>query len=125
LTLAAHDIENWRSIVDQRANAMYARAVYALGAAWAALFLASFLALAAEPAGDGFTRGLNRLASFMTWQGVAFGLAMLSALVTSRLAEGPRNFKLIGYGPLVVSGVLLAMLVALIAFRVLVLPAFS
>jgi len=104
---------------------MYARAVYALGAAWAALFLASFVALLTEPSGDGFTRGLNRLASFMTWQGAAFGLAMLSALVTSRRAGGPRNFKLIGYGPLVVSVVLLGMLVAIIAFRVLVQPAFS
>jgi hypothetical protein len=104
---------------------MQARAVYALGAAWAALFLASFIVVqTTEPTGEGFARGLNRLASFMTWQGVAFGLAVISAFVTSR-AGGPRNFKLIGYGPLVVSVVLLAMLVAIIAFRVLVQPAFS
>jgi hypothetical protein len=104
---------------------MYARAVYALGAAWAALFLASFIIWqATDPTGDGFARGLNRLASFMTWQGVAFGLAVVSAFVTSRGA-GSRNFKLIGYGPLVASVLLLGMLVAIIAFRVLVQPAFG
>jgi hypothetical protein len=48
-----------------------------------------------------------------------------SALVTSRRADGPPNFKLIGYGPLVISGVLLALLVVIIWFRVVVQPRFG
>jgi hypothetical protein len=106
---------------------MQTRVIRTVAALWAALFLASFLALlVTEPAGDGFTRGLNRLASFMTWQGVAFLPAIVCAFLAYRSAGGdaPQS-KLLGYGPLAASVILIALLIAIIAFRVLVQPALA
>jgi hypothetical protein len=101
--------------------------IYVLGAVWLALFGASFVLLQlAEPAGDGFTRGLNRLASFMTWQISAFVVAIAAAFVTrTAAARGVERIKLVGYAPLAASLFLVASLVAIIAFRVYVEPHFS
>ena len=81
---------------------MHAKIVWAVAAVWLVLFLASFVVLqVTPPTGDGFTRGLNRIASFMTWQGAAFGLAMVGALLTYRFGgAGGKYGKLVGYVPL-------------------------
>ena len=108
-------------------GSMQAKIVLGLAAAWLLLFLASFVVLQmTPPAGDGFTRGLNRIASFLTWQGAAFALAMVSGLVTYRFGgAGGKYGRLIGYLPLILSAFLIGTLVALIAFRVFVQPHFS
>lgn len=106
---------------------MQFQAVRVLAGLWLALFLASFAVLfLTEPTGDGFTRGLNRLASFMTWQGIAMAPAVLAALLTYRAAgSGDPHSKRIGYAPLTISVLLIALLVAMIAYRVLVAPMFE
>jgi hypothetical protein len=103
---------------------MQAGAVRALAALWLLLFVTSFVAFfVIEPTGDGFTRGLNRLASFLTWQGAAFAPAVICAFLTYRFGDGAQRYgKLIGYGPLAVSVSLVGLLIAIIAFRVLVQP---
>lgn len=104
---------------------MQSLAVRALAALWLALFIASFVVLfTAEPtgAGDSFMRGLDRLASFLTWQGVAFAPAVVAAFLTYS-AGGVGGNKLLGYGPLAVSVMVIGLLIAMIAFRVLVQPA--
>jgi hypothetical protein len=106
---------------------MHAKIVWAVAAVWLVLFLASFVVLQmTPPTGDGVTRGLNRIASFMTWQGAAFGLAMVGALLTYRFGGTSGKYgKLVGYVPLSLSVFLIGTLVAIIAFRVLVAPLFS
>ena len=65
--------------------------VYVLGAVWLTLFGASFVVLQlTDAAGDGLTRSLNRLASFMTWQISAFVVAIAAALV-ARCGRGARG----------------------------------
>lgn len=98
-------------------------AVRAFAALWLALFVASFIvALTTEPTGDSFTRGLNRLASFMTWQAAAFASAVVGAFLTYSARDAAGRSKLLGYGPLVVSVALVGLLIAIIAFRVLLQP---
>ena len=100
------------------------QAVRALAGLWLVVFLVSFAVLIlTEPTGDGFTRGLNRLASFMTWQGVAFAPAVVAAYLTYRAAgKAEPHSKPLGYGPLATSVLLIALLIGIIAFRVLVQP---
>ena len=101
--------------------------VYALAGVWLLVFVASFFVLLlVEPTGEGLSRGLNRMSSFMTWQGAALVVAMATALVTRlAAARGAQNIKLAGYFPLAASVFVLAALVALVAFQVLVRPVFS
>lgn len=45
---------------------------------WILIFAASFaLPFVLEPTGDGFTRGLNRIAALFLWQGIAFAIAVV------------------------------------------------
>jgi hypothetical protein len=106
---------------------MSALAVRVLAALWLATFAASFVALQiTEPAGEGFTRGLNRVAAFLTWQGGALVVAIACALVTRAAAPSLREkIRFLGYGPLVASLVILVAVVGIIAFRVLVQPNFA
>jgi hypothetical protein len=105
---------------------MQAKIAWAVAAAWLVLFVTSFLVLQlTEPTGDGSTRGLNRIVSFMTWQGAAFALAIAGALFTYRFGSAGKHGKLVGYVPLACSVFLIGMLVAIIAFRVLVQPQFT
>jgi hypothetical protein len=101
--------------------------VYALAAVWAVLMVVSLvLSVGAEAEGDGFTRGLNRIASFLTWQAAAFVVAIVAAALTYAAAQrGVERIKLAGYFPLAASVFIVGALVAMIAFRVLVLPAFA
>lgn len=50
--------------------------ILVLLALWAGAMLLSGLALTAEPTGDGFTRGLNRITGFLGWQVAGAVLAM-------------------------------------------------
>jgi hypothetical protein len=100
------------------------KVVHVLAAVWLVLFIFSFAVfLTTAPTGDSFTRGLNRITSFLTWQGAAFVIAMVAALATRQgVGAGGKYFKMIGYAPLVVSVFLVAMLVAIIAYTVLIAP---
>jgi hypothetical protein len=107
--------------------AYFRQIIYVLGGLWLVLFGLSFILLqTSEPAGDGFARGLSRLASFMSWQTGAFVVAIAGAVVTRYAAQrGVERIKLVGYVPLAASLFLVASLVAIIAFRVYVQPHFS
>ena len=102
-----------------------AKLVPLLAALWLVLFLCSFVVfLVIQPTGDSFARGLNRMSAFLTWQGAAFVVAMLAAVATRLLGiKAGKNAKLLGYAPLAVNAVLIAMLVAIIAYTVLLRPA--
>lgn len=100
--------------------------VRALAAVWLVLFAISFVMLqTTEPSGDGPAQGLNRIASFMTWQGVALIIAAVGALNTRRVAEQlSQQTRLVGYVPLAISVFLVGSLVGIIAYRVLLRPIF-
>lgn len=67
------------------------RAVWILFGLWAAIWVWSLIFLAiTEPSGDGFTRGLNRVAGFLGWQGVAAALAVAVWIMGRGLAGGAR-----------------------------------
>jgi hypothetical protein len=97
-----------------------------MAAVWLMLFITSFVVLQlTSPTGDGFTRGLNRIVAFMTWQIAALVLATVGALLTYRFGgAGGKHGKLLGYAPLAFSVLLIGLFVAIIAFRVFVLPLF-
>ena len=57
---------------------------------WAVAMALSVLALAAEPTGDGFTRGLNRLTGFVGWQTAGMIPALAAWLFARRLEPGDR-----------------------------------
>jgi hypothetical protein len=66
-----------------------AAAVRAGLALWACVFAGAFVAFAVTPAtGDGFARGLNRVATFLGWQGAAGLLALCLAAISRGLAPG-------------------------------------
>jgi hypothetical protein len=98
--------------------------VYVLGGVWLVLFVISFVTLQLEaPTGSGFTRGLNRIATFLTWQGAGLAVAMVLAWVTRRATErGVEKIKLAGYLPLAVSVFLVGSFIAIVAYRVFVAP---
>ena len=103
---------------------MRGKIVHVLAALWLVPFAVSFaMFLTTAPTGDSFTRGLNRITVFLTWQGAAFVVAMLAGLATWQVgANGGKNIKVIGYAPLAVSALLVATLVAIIGYTVLVNP---
>ena len=98
--------------------------VYGLSGVWLLLFIASFF-VTQQPAEGAteFARGLNRLASLLTWQAVAFGVAVISAWNTREGVKlGHRRIKLAGYLPLGASVFLLVTFIAIIAYRFFVAP---
>jgi hypothetical protein len=105
---------------------MQAKIAWGVAAVWLVLFITSFVVLQlTSPTGDGFTRGLNRIVAFMTWQIAALVLAMVGALLTYRFGGGGKHGKVLGYAPLAFSVLLIGLFVAIIAFRVFVQPLFS
>jgi hypothetical protein len=62
--------------------------IWAVLALWLAAMGLSALALTAEPTGDGFTRGLNRLSGFVGWQGAGMMLALVAWLSARGLPKG-------------------------------------
>ncbi len=103
------------------------RVIYALGAVWLTLFVASFAGLGlAESQGSEFAHNLNRLVSFLTWHGSALVVAAISAFVTRQaLARGVEKVRLVGFVPLGVSVFLVVSLIAIVAYRVLIVPSFG
>jgi len=83
-----------------------ARSLPLLAAVWALLVAISFLTLALLPAdGDGFTRGLNRVMAFLGWELAALLVAIVTAILAWRVrAELNLLWRVIGFGPLVASG---------------------
>jgi hypothetical protein len=57
---------------------------------WALAMVLSGLALTAEPTGDGFTRGLNRVSGFVGWQAAGLILALVAWLSSRGLEKGAR-----------------------------------
>lgn len=55
---------------------------------WAVAMALSGLALTAEPTGDGFTRGLNRVTGFVGWQVPGLILAVVAWLASRPLPRG-------------------------------------
>jgi hypothetical protein len=100
------------------------RIIYGLSGVWFVLFVVSFVVMAVvEPTGDGFTRGLNRVVSFLTWQGLAFVAAMTLAALTYRaVGRGVDKVRLVGYAPLAVSVFLVGSFVVIMAYRMYVAP---
>jgi hypothetical protein len=100
--------------------------VLALAAVWGALMLVSLASsLGGEP-GDGVEHGLERIASFLTWQAYALVVAIAgAALARAASARGVEKIELPGYAPLAVSLFVVGAVVLMIAFRVLVQPAFA
>jgi hypothetical protein len=98
--------------------------IYGLGVVWAVLFVVSFVMLqVVAPSGEGFTRGLNRIASFLTWQGLAFAVAMVQAWITyGAVKRHVEKIKLVGYVPLAASVFLVGMFIAIMAYRMYVAP---
>ena len=88
----------------------------ALFALWAMAFLYSFVAfLAADPEGSGFTRGANRIASFLGWQGVA-GLLALCVFGVARNWPPGTSVRRLALVPLGLAGVLGAALLLVVAW---------
>ena len=93
--------------------------IQGLAVAWLLMFAASFVALQAA-AGES---GPERVATFLTWQLVAFVVAAVAAFITRlAAARGIEGIKVIGYGPLALSVFLVASFIALMAFQVYVTP---
>jgi hypothetical protein len=95
--------------------------IQGLAAVWLVLFLASFLSLQTTE-----QDGVARVALFLTWQVVAFVVAILGAL-TARYAaaRGVERVKALGYVPLALSVFLVASFVALMGFRFYIAPLFE
>jgi hypothetical protein len=95
--------------------------IQGLAAVWLVLFLASFVSLQTSE-----QSGLARVAVFLTWQVIAFVVAILGAF-TARyaVARGVERVKALGYVPLALSVFLVASFIALMAFRVWVTPLFE
>lgn len=67
---------------------MSLRVLCGIAALWLATMGLSGLSLWADPVGDGFTRGLNRVTGFLGWQLVGAVLALPLWLGTRRMATG-------------------------------------
>src|SRR5262245_49293728 len=100
--------------------------ILGLAAVWLVPFVASFVSLQVTDVRDGDQSGLARTAVFLTWQVIAFVVAMLGAFTTRlAVARGAERVKVFGYVPLALSVFLVASFVALVAFRIWVLPLFQ
>ncbi len=95
--------------------------IQGLAAVWLVLFLVSFLSLQTTE-----QRGLARIAAFLTWQVMAFVVAIVGAF-TARYAvvRGVERVKALGYVPLALSVFLVVSFIALMAFRIWVAPLFA
>ncbi len=79
--------------------------------AWAALVAKGVLAyMTLEPTGDGFTRGSNRIAEFLRWQGLALGVSILGT-ISGRIASATGITRFASRIPFWLSGGFFALLV--------------
>jgi hypothetical protein len=92
--------------------------ILGLAAVWLVLFMASFVSLQPTETDGSEQSGLARIAAFLTWQVVAFVVAMLGAFATQlAVARGVQRIKLVGYTPLAASVLLVGSYIALTALR--------
>jgi hypothetical protein len=93
---------------------------------WLVLFVVSFVSLETTQTDGGPQSGLARVVVFLTWQVIAFVVAMIGAFTTRlALARGVERVKAIGYLPLALSVFLVVSFIALMGFRIFVLPLFE
>jgi hypothetical protein len=118
-----------------RQQVLWRQIVLGIGAIWLVLFVASFPVLHfTEPSGTGAARGLNRVAAFLTWQGLALVWAAVAAAV-ARTADnrgvanvkrrGVANVKRLGYAPLAASVVTILLMFAVIGVLYVLRPSFA
>jgi hypothetical protein len=99
--------------------------IQGLAAVWLALFVLSFVSLAAMDSGAQQS-GPARVAAFLTWQLLAFVVAMLGAFATRyAVARGVERVKAVGYVPLALSVFLVASFIVLMAYRVFIARLFA
>ena len=78
---------------------------------WAALVAKGFLAyMATEATGSGFTRGSNRIAEFLRWEGLALGVAIIGT-IAGRVASATGITRFASRIPFWLSGGFFALLV--------------
>ena len=100
--------------------------IQGLAAVWLVLFLLSFVSLQVTDTDDGPQSGLARVAVFLTWQVIAFVVAVVGAFTTRyAVSRGIERVKVVGYVPLALSVFLVASFIALIGFRFYVAPLFE
>ena len=100
--------------------------IQGLAAVWLVLFVLSFLSLQVSETEDGPQSALARVAAFLTWQVIAFVVAVLGALATRyAVSRGVDRVKVVGYVPLALSVFLVAAFIALMGFRFYVAPMFE
>lgn len=100
--------------------------IQGLAVVWLVLFGGSFVSLETMES-DGTQQGqLARIATFLTWQVIAFAVAALVAFATRQaVARGAERIKLVGYTPLALSVFLVASFIAIMGFRIFVAPLFG
>ncbi|MEQ9014724.1 MAG: hypothetical protein RLO38_04185 [Roseovarius confluentis] len=85
-----------------------------LFAIWAMCFAYSFVSFAVTaPSGDGFTRGLNRISSFLGWQGIA-GLLSIVLWVLGRSWPRGSSVRRMSVVPIWIALLLLALLIGIV-----------
>lgn len=88
------------------------RGVQGLVLLWLALFAGSLLAFALiAPSGDGFTRGMNRLATAVGLQAIAAVLGV-AAFVLARGLPAPDPLRRLVWVPLILAVLLVASMIA-------------
>jgi len=100
--------------------------IQALAAIWLLLFVVSFVALETTESDGSYAGDLNRVATFLTWQALALGVAAIGAFAARLAAQrGVQRVKLVGYGPLALSCFIVVSFIAIVAYRVFVVPLFD
>lgn len=86
---------------------------------WALLFLLSIgEPLLTPKAGDGFTRGLNRLVPFFGYQAVAAAVSFGTAYLARRVRSRSRRWALLGLVPIAITCLItLGLLLAIASAR--------
>jgi hypothetical protein len=97
--------------------------IQGLAAVWLVLFVMSFVALETAAPVDEATADLDRVASFLTWQVLAFSIAGVGAITTRyAVTRGAEKVKVFGYLPLAVSVFLVASFIVILAARLYGMP---
>ena len=85
-------------------------------AIWAGVYAASVLQfLFSEPSGEGFTRGLNQIMAFLSWQLLATIIGFTAWFIGRKRSPG-RALRLLLRLPLILAGLLFGGLILVIAY---------
>lgn len=92
------------------------RLVWVLLTIWVAAYVASLWTLfLAEPSGDSFTRGLNRVSGFLGWQALA-GLAAIGLWAVGLSHPKSRPRRWLYRVPIILAALLILFLVGVVLF---------